>query len=152
MAKHPFDWNSWSSLDATELAQSINDGHVSVPEVMTQFADAVSIQNPSLNAVVELFDDIIETPSNSGANPDGPFYGVPILIKDMGSRIAGRDQQIGLGFKKPEPALVDDPLIENFRQAGFIVCGRTAVPEDGMTLITHSIPCLLYTSPSPRDS
>ena len=112
MAKHPFDWNSWSSLDATELAQSINDGHVSVPEVMTQLADAVSIQNPSLNAVVELFDDIIETPSNSGANPDGPFCGVPILIKDMGSRIAGRDQQIGLGFKKPEPALVDDPLIE----------------------------------------
>jgi amidase len=139
MANHPFDWSTWSDLDATELAQSINNGHVSVPEVMTQLADAVSLQNPTLNAVIELFDDVIETPSTSGANPDGPFYGVPILIKDMGSRIAGRDQQIGLGFKKPEPAVDDDPLIENFRQAGFIVCGRTAVPEDGMTLITHSI-------------
>ena len=54
MANHPFDWNTWSGLDATELAQSINEGDVSVPEVMAQLADAVSIQNPSLNAVIEL--------------------------------------------------------------------------------------------------
>lgn len=59
MANHPFDWNTWSGLDATELAQSINVGDVSVPEVMAQFADAVSIQNPSLNAVIELFDDVL---------------------------------------------------------------------------------------------
>jgi Asp-tRNA(Asn)/Glu-tRNA(Gln) amidotransferase A subunit family amidase len=114
MANHPFDWSTWSDLDATELAQSINNGHVSVPEVMTQLADAVSLQNPTLNAVIELFDDVIEKPSTSGANPDGPFYGVPILIKDMGSRIAGRDQQIGLGFKKPEPAVDDDPADRKF--------------------------------------
>ena len=34
---------------------------------------------------------------------------------------------------------MDDPLIENFREAGCVIVGRTAVPEDGMTLLTHSI-------------
>lgn len=140
MANHPFDWASWSRIDATQLAASIRARDVTISEVMHQLSDAISMQNPRLNAVIEVFEDIIDDPTLSGANPDGPFYGVPILIKDMGSRIAGRDQQIGLGFKAPDLAPEDDPLIENFRAGGFVVCGRTAVPEDGMTFITHSIP------------
>ncbi len=140
MASHPFDWSTWGRLDATELAARLRAKDVTVSEVMHQFADAISLQNPHLNAVIEVFNDVLDDPDSSGANPDGAFYGVPIMIKDMGSRIKGRDQQIGLGFKAPELATEDDPLIENFRAAGFIVCGRTAVPEDGMTLITHSIP------------
>ena len=140
MATHPFDWATWGRIDATELAAKLQAKDVTMPEVMHQFADAISIQNPRLNAVIEVFDDVLDDPDSSGANPDGPFYGVPIMIKDMGSRIQGRDQQIGLGFKAPDLATEDDPLIKNFRAAGFIVCGRTAVPEDGMTLITHSIP------------
>ena len=140
MANHPFDWNTWGRMDATSLALTIRDKDVTLPEVMSQFAEAVALQNPRLNAVVELFDDAVAEPHKSGANPDGPFFGVPILIKDMGSRVAGRNQQIGLGFKTMDLAQEDDPLIENFREAGFIVCGRTAVPENGMTLITHSLP------------
>lgn len=140
MANHPFDWADWAAIDATELAALIRKKDVKITEVMSQLADAISIQNPRLNAVVEIFEDVIDDPTSAGANPNGPFYGVPILIKDMGSRIAGRNQQVGLGFKVPDLAPADDPLIENFRAAGFIVCGRTAVPEDGMTLITHSIP------------
>ena len=136
MASHPFDWSTWGRLDATELAARLRTKDVTVSEVMHQFADAISLQNPHLNAVIEVFNDVLDDPDSSGANPDGAFYGVPIMIKDMGSRIKGRDQQIGLGFKAPELATEDDPLIENFRAAGFIVCGRTAVPEDGMTLIT----------------
>lgn len=140
MATHPFDWATWGRIDATELATKLQAKDVAISEVMHQFADAISIQNPRLNAVIEVFDDVLADPDSSGANPDGPFYGVPIMIKDMGSRIEGRDQQIGLGFKAPSLASEDDPLINNFRAAGFIVCGRTAVPEDGMTFITHSIP------------
>ena len=138
MAKHPFDWETWVRLDATELAKSIS-ADTNASEVVTQFADAAAIQSKTLNAVVEIFDEAITSPINS-ANPNGPFYGVPVLIKDMGSRIVGKNQQIGLGFKPQEFAPADDPLISNFRDAGFIVCGRTAVPENGMTFITHSIP------------
>ena len=140
MTTHPFDWATWSRIDATELAAKLRAKDITVSEVMHQFSEAVSIQNPRLNSVIEVFDDVLDDPTSSGANPDGPFYGVPILIKDMGSRIEGRDQQIGLGFKAPDLAAEDDPLIKNFRAAGFIVCGRTTVPEDGMTFITHSIP------------
>ena len=94
MTTHPFDWAMWSHIDATELAAKIRAKDVAVSEVMHQFSDAVSIQNPRLNAVIEVFDDVLDDPTSSGANSDGPFYGVPILIKDMGSRIEGRYQQI----------------------------------------------------------
>ena len=114
MANHPFDWNTWSGLDATELAQSINEGDVSVPEVMAQLADAVSIQNPSFNAVIELVDDVVETPSTSGANPDGAFYGVPILIKDMGSRIAGVMRRVSLKPTAEMPADAPPPKVVQY--------------------------------------
>ena len=140
MGKHPFDWETWARLDATELATSIRARETNASEVVAQFADAAAIQSKTLNAVVEIFDEAVTRPESTGANPKGPFYGVPVLIKDMGSRIAGKNQQIGLGFKPQEFASADDPLISNFRDAGFIVCGRTTVPENGMTLITHSIP------------
>ena len=121
MTTHPFDWATWGRIDATELAVKLRAKDITVSEVMHQFSEAVSIQNPRLNSVIEVFDDVLDDPASSGANPDGPFYGVPILIKDMGSRIGGRDQQIGLGFKPPDLAAKDDPLIKNFRAAGFIV-------------------------------
>ena len=140
MTTNYFDWEVWQTTDALGLAATIREESVPLRSITAQLAEAVNLQNPKLNAVVELFDDVIEAPERSGANPNGPFYGVPILIKDMGSRIEGRNQQIGLAFKNSMPAEMDDPLIENFRAAGFIVAGRTAVPESGMTFITHSIP------------
>ena len=106
---------------------------------MAQTEAAVAQINPKTNGIVELFADVIEDPSRAKANPDGPLYGVPIFIKDMGSRIEGRHQEVGMAFRESQPAELDDPLIENFRQAGCVIVGRTAVPEDGMTLLTHSI-------------
>ena len=140
MANHPIDWPTWSALDATGLTTLIREQNIPLAEITHQLAAAVDALNPKINSVIELFDDAISDPGNSGANPEGRFFGVPILIKDMGSQVANQVQQIGLGFKKPAPATSDDPLIENLRQAGFIVAGRTTVPESGMTLITHSIP------------
>ena len=101
---------------------------------MAQTAAAVERMNPATNSVIEMFADVIEDPSRAKANTQGPLYGVPILIKDMGSRIEGRHQEVGMAFRESQPAEMDDPLIENFREAGCVIVGRTAVPEDGMTL------------------
>ena len=48
MANHPFDWNTWGRMDATSLALTIRDKDVTLPEVMSQFAEAVALQNPRL--------------------------------------------------------------------------------------------------------
>lgn len=92
MATHPFDWATWGRIDATELAAKLQAKDVTMSEVMHQFADAISLQNPHLNAVIEVFNDVLDDPDSTGANPDGAFYGVPIMIKDMGSRIKGREK------------------------------------------------------------
>ena len=139
MADRPFSWSEWGGFDASGLAEAIRDRQVPLKAVMAQTEAAVARINPKTNGIVELFADVIEDPSRAKANPDGPLYGVPIFIKDMGSRIEGRHQEVGMAFRESQPAELDDPLIENFRLAGCVIVGRTAVPEDGMTLLTHSI-------------
>ena len=135
----PFSWAEWGDFDAIGLAEAIRGQQVPIQGVMAQTAAAVERMNPATNSVIEMFADVIEDPSRAKANTQGPLYGVPILIKDMGSRIEGRHQEVGMAFRESQPAEMDDPLVENFREAGCVIVGRTAVPEDGMTLLTHSI-------------
>ena len=85
--------------------------------------------NPELNAVLEVFDDAIEDPDSQGMDSEGAFFGVPLLVKDSGSRIAGRLQEGGTLLMKGNRAERDDPFIRNLRRAGFNLIGRSAVPR-----------------------
>ena len=48
-----------------------------------------------MSGVVELFDDVIADPGRDGANLDGPFAGLPFLMKDLGPTMKGRLQEMG---------------------------------------------------------
>ena len=45
--------------------------------------------------VKELFDDAIASPRDNGTNLDGPFAGLPFLMKDLGPTMKGRLQEMG---------------------------------------------------------
>ena len=75
--------------------------------------------NPALNAVIHaLFDEARE--AAAGELPDGPFRGVPFLLKDLGAAFAGQPLHLGMqllkeaGFRAP----VDSYLAQRFRDAG----------------------------------
>ena len=84
MAKHPFDWETWVRLDATELAKSISAGDTNASEVVTQFADAAAIQSKTLNAVVEIFDEAITYPGINRRKSQRAFLWGPRIDKRYG--------------------------------------------------------------------
>src|SRR6516225_1906191 len=75
----------------------------------------------------------------AGALPDGPFRGVPILLKDLGCLVAGEVTAFGLGPLKHVAWPVTSYLAGQFLAAGFIPLGRTNVPEMGTTVTTEAL-------------
>ncbi len=84
----PFAWEDYGTMDATALAERIDNGDASAKEVARQAQSALTRVNPSINAVIEIFEDAVASPEYG----QGPFAGVPMLLKDLGSKMAGRKQ------------------------------------------------------------
>lgn len=66
--------------DATFLAQQVASGAVSPDELLDDAVARVTALNPHLNAVVLVQENIARQAIKAGL-PDGPFKGVPFLLK-----------------------------------------------------------------------
>src|SRR5262245_1883741 len=84
----------YASHDACGLAQLVKTRQVSPKELAETAARAIDAVNPRVNAVVETYADRIER-LYERALGDGPFRGVPFLIKDFFGHEAGRRVEFG---------------------------------------------------------
>ena len=132
-------WDEWSRLDAVSMAALVRQGDVSAAELASQAAEAVALMNPKLNAVLEVFEDVVESPLKDGMNPDGALAGVPMLVKDVGSGLKGRLQERGAKFLEGMRRENDDTLVENWRSAGLNLIGRTSLPTCGFAAVSDSL-------------
>lgn len=132
-------WDEYTRCDATALAALIRGKDISPAELAHQVRCANDRVNAHINAVIEIFADAIEHPERQGMAEEATFYGVPMMMKDLGSRMRGRQQENGYAWQSNYIADEDDPLTRNFRQAGFNLVGRTTTPEDGMAGVTETI-------------
>lgn len=126
--------------DATEMAAQVRRGEVSPTELVDEAIARVERLDPQLNAVIhERFD---AARAEAAADlPDGPFRGVPFLVKDLGCAIAGEPHHQGnallksIGYRAPE----DSFLYRRFRAMGLVTLGRTNTPEFGSTVTTEPV-------------
>ena len=125
-------WDEWASHDAVGLAERVRRGELTPTELARQTAAAIAKVNPTLSAVVEVFDDLVSNPTGDGMNPDGPFAGVPYLMKDLGPTLKGRLQEMGSLLMRGNRATADSYLSGRIKQAGLNVIGRTTTPEFGV--------------------
>ena len=125
-------WDEWGQHDAVALAGRVRQGEVSAAELAAQAAAAVAKVNPTLSAVVEVFDDAVADPFKAGAHPDGFFAGVPFLVKDLGPTLQGRLQEMGSLFMRGHRPAEDSHFTSRMRQAGLNLIGRTTTPEFGV--------------------
>ena len=88
-------WDEWARHDAVGLAGLVLQGQLTAAELATQAAAGIAKVNPTLSAVVEVFEDVVADPLRDGMNPQGPFAGVPWLMKDLGPTVKGRLQEMG---------------------------------------------------------
>ncbi|GAA4801345.1 amidase family protein [Actinomycetospora chlora] len=124
----------YAELDATALAALLRDGEVTPDEVRDLAAAALDAAAP-LNAVVG---ERFAAPLDHAA--DGPFAGVPFVIKDLILHAEGVPQAAGsrlLGDGVPMPS--DTHLMTRFRRAGLATLARTATPELGFNATTEPV-------------
>ncbi len=125
-------WGEWAGLDATDLAALVRSGQITAAELSAQAAAGIANTNPALDAVVEVFEDVVADPLKDGMNPDGVFAGVPYLMKDLGPTLKGRLQEMGSRLMRGNRAVSDSYLAGRIRQAGLNIVGRTTTPEFGV--------------------
>ncbi|MER9032837.1 amidase, partial [Mesorhizobium sp. M0730] len=78
--------HEYATHDATGLAQLVNRREISAIELVQLAREAHDRINPTINAVVEFYDDAESVPGSD----TGLFSGVPFLRKDSGPTEAGR--------------------------------------------------------------
>ncbi|WP_285961400.1 amidase [Pseudomonas tohonis] len=122
----------YAALDALDLAALIASRDVTPEEVRAFALKAFEALNPSLNALVEHWDD-------EPLPPSGPLRGVPFLIKDVGVAMAGRRNELGSRLAQGLVAPGDSQLMRRFREAGLLTLGRTTVPELAASTATESL-------------
>lgn len=125
-------WDEWAACDAVGMSDLIKKGEATPAELAAQAAKASARVNPQIGAVVELFDDAITAPQTDGTRLDGPFAGVPFLVKDLGPGVKGRLQEQGSKFLRGNRPTEDSFLTQQFRKAGLNIIGRSATPEFGV--------------------
>jgi amidase len=123
-------------LDATALADLVRRGEAGPRELAEAAIARIEAVNPRLDAVIRTRFDAARLEAG-GDLPDGAFRGVPILFKDLGCTVAGEPTASGLGPLREAAWPVTSYLAEQFRAAGFVVLGRTNVPELGTTVTTE---------------
>ena len=125
-------------LDATAQAELVRDAEASPLELVDAAIGRIEDLNAELNAVIHpLFEGARE--AASGALPDGPFTGVPFLLKDLGAAFARDPLHLGMRFLKEAGfrAPLDTYLAQRFRDAGFVTVGKTNTPELGILPTTE---------------
>src|SRR5437763_6454598 len=123
-------------LDATAQAELVRSGEASPKELVEAAIARIEATNPQLDAVIRPRFDAARQEA-AGDVPDGPFRGVPFLLKDLGAHVAGEPTAHGLRALHEVKRPVTSYLAERFRAAGFITVGRTNVPELGSTVTTE---------------
>ena len=135
--------------DATFYAEKIRKREISVSEVVEAALDNIERLNPKLNAVVHVqadearakataFDYELIYLSAEECDKLPPFYGVPILLKDLGQSEAGQPDSSGAKLMNGLVAQESDNFVKKVLSSGFIVVGRTNVPEFGFKNETDS--------------
>src|SRR5271155_1948651 len=125
------DQTRW--MDATHQAKLVAKGKVTPSELLEAAIERIEQLNPSLNAVViEWFDHARSIAADPNL-PDGPFRGVPFLLKDLYTNFAGQTLSNGnVALKRAAPIdTADTTLVSRFKAAGLVIAGRTNSPEMG---------------------
>ena len=128
-------------LDAMAQAALVRKGLVTPLDLVDAAIDRIEKINPRLNAVIHPLFEKARAQACSPKLPDGPFRGVPFLLKDFGAMSVGDPYHAGMQLLKDwgSVAPFDSDLAERFRAAGFIVVGRTNTPELGLDGTTEPV-------------
>ncbi|MBZ4415775.1 amidase [Myxococcus sp. RHSTA-1-4] len=130
--------DDYSRYDAVGLAELVRRKEVTPEELVRTAASAIARVNPRLNAVIDVREaEALDTVKRG--LPEGPFHGVPFLIKDLAIHAAGVPTDLGSRLTQGLVHPHDSALMARFRRAGLVLLGRTNTPEFGNNATTEPV-------------
>ena len=126
----------FGSYDALGLAELVKSGEVTAAELIEETIQRVEAVNPQLNAVIFKNYEQAREVAAAGVS-DGPFQGVPYMMKELASMWKGIPQTNSSTYFRDFVAPVDSVIVSRLKRAGFILVGSTNAPEFGWALTTE---------------
>ena len=128
----------YSAYDAVGLAELVRQKEVLPSELASIALAAIEELNPDINAVIGMLPVDLDTLDEN--LPEGPFTGVPFLIKDLVLHAAGVPCDLGSRLTAGKLVLPHDTdLMTRYREAGLVTLGRTNTPEMGLNISTEPV-------------
>ena len=139
----------YEDLDGLGLAELVRNKEVTPGEIMEEAIRRSEALNPALNFLCsDAFDEGRRMAADPNL-PDGPFKGVPWLVKELGTAWKGQPMTNGCPYMKDLSADYDSLTVTRTKAAGFTLLGNSNVPELGWALACE--PKLFGTVNSPWD-
>ena len=129
-------FSDYDKYDGLGLAELVRRKEVKPSELVEEAINRIEKLNPRLNAVIYKMYELARRAA-TGDLPDGPFKGVPFLMKDILMAYAGVPLTNGSRFFKDFIPDHDSELVKRFKAAGVVVVGKTNLPEFGLVPITE---------------
>ena len=126
----------YSEYDGLGLAGLVRRGEVSAPELVEAAIERIERHNDALNAVVYKAYDEARTAAG-GDLPDGPFRGVPFLVKDHDVAVGGWPTHQRQPVLARHIDAADSGLVRRYRESGVVLVGKTNAPEFGIAGTTE---------------
>src|SRR5690348_15601128 len=128
-----------SRLDATAQAALVRNGDATPLELVDAAITRVEKVNGELNAVIHPLFERARATAQSQELPDGPFRGVPIVVKDLDGELAGTPYHAGNKALKARNnvSTFTSYLFAKLEAAGFVIVGKTNTPEFGLMTTTE---------------
>jgi amidase len=119
--------NDYAACDATELAARVRRGEVRPIELIEIAIASIEAVNPALNAVMHPMYEAARAAARD--LPDGPFRGVPMVVKDHDGFVKGEPYTAGTRFLEGFVPGHDSEAIARLRRAGLVFVAKTNLPE-----------------------
>ena len=126
----------YTQYDGLGLAALVRHGEVSAAELLDTALARIETHNPTLHAVVRLRAQRARAELQP-LDTSAAFAGVPFLVKDLVSNLAGEPSGSGTRLLADWPMPRDSELVRRFRAAGVVIVGRSNTPEFGLTPFTE---------------
>jgi amidase len=141
--------HEYAQFDGLKLADLVRSKEIKASELAELALQAIEKVNPELNAVIGLIIEGGDKVEDKNL-PEGPFKGVPFLIKDLVVHAAGVPCDSGSRLFENVVLNYDTELMARFKKAGLVTIGRTNTPEFGLNVTTE--PVLHGPSKNPWDT
>lgn len=129
---------NYDDQDALGLAQLVRTRQASPGELLDEALRRADQRDPAIGAIVSSLEARARAAIDRGL-PDGPFTGVPFLLKDLNTDIAGEVATHGCRFFADHRPVETAEIVHRFDRSGLVTFGRTNSPEFGLSPTTEPL-------------